>query len=134
MNGITCDHSPLSWSSLDSHSQHCKVQTRVRVTTQDLTNIHKPVNCKPGLLTHQKLRKYKRNPCICQFGDKISSRKMIFYQTNIVALQIALVADCTCCRLHLLQIARIADCTCCRLYVLQIAHVADCNCCKLHVL
>ena len=64
-------------------------------------------------------------------------------------LQIADVANCMCCKLHVLQIAHVANCiaancTYCKLYVLLIKgvenytcfkfNVANCMCCKLNVL
>ena len=55
----------------------------------------------------------------------------VFFKLHM--LQIARVANCTCCKLQALQIACIANCKCCKLQVLQISGVAHCTCWKLQM-
>ena len=47
-------------------------------------------------------------------------------------LQIARVANCSCCKLHMLQIARVANSMCYTFHMFQIACVTNCMCCKMH--
>ena len=49
-------------------------------------------------------------------------------------LQIACIANCTCCKLHVLQIACFANCMCCKWHVLQITCFGNFTCWKFHVL
>ena len=55
----------------------------------------------------------------------------IFFKLDV--LQIALVANWTCCKLHMLQIASVVNCTCVKLHVLQFACNSTCMCSKLFV-
>ena len=48
--------------------------------------------------------------------------------------KISHVANCMCCKLHMLQISGTVNCTFCKFYLIQIACVANCTCCKLHIL
>ena len=75
--------------------------------------------------------------------DNVQTERKIFEYANWPRLQIKrtcpfswsvqlvrpCVANCTCCKLHVLQIAYFANCTCCKLHLLQIFYK-----CKLHLL